>query len=177
MRWKKCCYGREKNLGQYSSLSQSPTHLSHTTEASPLSRINCERYIYFFIKKCVSFVRSLKLVNDVGLCFLSCICITAIQHISLFFICLKRRINTNTRVSKMFNDFLFWFKIHSFSSSRLVDGQGYRVESCLMFITVWFGTETTIWNEFMPFSIALVQNELWLSIPFSAPIPNTPAGL
>ena len=31
------------------------THLSHTTETSTLSRIKCERYI-FFIKKCVSFV-------------------------------------------------------------------------------------------------------------------------
>ena len=43
-----------KNLGQYSSLFLSPTHLSHTTNIT-LSRIKCERYI--FIKKCVrSFV-------------------------------------------------------------------------------------------------------------------------
>ena len=48
---KKCCYG-QKNLGLiYSSLSPSPTHLSHTRNIT-LSRIKCERYI-FFIKKCV----------------------------------------------------------------------------------------------------------------------------
>ena len=46
---KKCCYG-QKNLGQYSSLSPSPAHLSHTTNIT-LSRIKCERYI--FIKKYV----------------------------------------------------------------------------------------------------------------------------
>ena len=39
-----------KNLGQYSSLSLSPAHLSDTTSIT-LSRIKCERYI--FIKKCV----------------------------------------------------------------------------------------------------------------------------
>ena len=47
---KKYCYGREKNLSQYSNLSPSPTHLSHTTNIT-LSRIKCERYI--FIKKCI----------------------------------------------------------------------------------------------------------------------------
>ena len=47
---KKCCYGREKNLGQYSSLSLSPAHLSHTRNIT-LSRIKCGRYI--FIKKCI----------------------------------------------------------------------------------------------------------------------------
>ena len=41
---KKCCYG-QKNLGQYSSLSLSPTHLSHTTNIT-LSRIKCERDIF-----------------------------------------------------------------------------------------------------------------------------------
>ena len=46
---KKCCYGQ--NLGSIcSSLSPSPTHLSHTRNIT-LSRIQCERYI--FIKKCV----------------------------------------------------------------------------------------------------------------------------
>ena len=60
---KKCCYGRKKNFGQYSSLSPSPAHLSHTTNTS-LSRIKCERYI--FIKM---FVRSLKFVYYVWLCF------------------------------------------------------------------------------------------------------------
>ena len=51
---KKCCYG-QKNFGSiYSSLSPSPTHLSHTTNTNPfatLSRIKWQRYI--FIKKCV----------------------------------------------------------------------------------------------------------------------------
>ena len=41
------------------------THLSYTTEISTLSRIKCERYIFI---KCV-FVRSLKFVNYVWLCF------------------------------------------------------------------------------------------------------------
>ena len=47
---KKCCFGHKKNLGQYSSLSLSPTHLSHITNIT-LSRIKCERYI--FIKNCI----------------------------------------------------------------------------------------------------------------------------
>ena len=54
---KKCCYS-QRNLGSvYSSLSPSPTHLSHATNINPfatLSRIKCERYI--FIKKRVRFV-------------------------------------------------------------------------------------------------------------------------
>ena len=37
-------------LGQYSCMSASPAHLSHTTNIT-LSRIRCERYI--FLKKCV----------------------------------------------------------------------------------------------------------------------------
>ena len=41
---------KEVLLGQYSSLSPSPAHLSHTTNIT-LSRIKYERYI--FIKKCV----------------------------------------------------------------------------------------------------------------------------
>ena len=44
-----CCYG-QKNLGQYSILSLSPTHLAHTRNIT-LSRIKCEWYI--FIKKCI----------------------------------------------------------------------------------------------------------------------------
>ena len=62
MRQKKCCYG-QKNLGQYSSLSLSPTHLSHPTNIT-LSRINCER-LYFY-KKCV---RSFIEVRILCLCF------------------------------------------------------------------------------------------------------------
>ena len=44
MKRKKCCYG-QKNLGQYSCLSPSLTHLSHTRNIA-LSRITCERYIF-----------------------------------------------------------------------------------------------------------------------------------
>ena len=50
---KKCCYGREKNLGQNNSLSPSPPQLSHTRNIT-LSRIKCERYI--FCKEVYSFV-------------------------------------------------------------------------------------------------------------------------
>ena len=44
---KKCCYGRDRNLGRYSSLSLSPTHNKH----HPFENKVWE--IYFFIKKCV----------------------------------------------------------------------------------------------------------------------------
>ena len=44
---KKCCYGRKKNLGKYSSLSLSPL-TSHTQQTSPFRKW-CGRYI--FIKK------------------------------------------------------------------------------------------------------------------------------
>ena len=74
-----CCntftFGRaamvRKTLGQYSSLSPSPTHLSHTRNIT-LSRKKCERYI--FIKKCVrSFIEVVIIVDYV-----------AIQHCCLF---------------------------------------------------------------------------------------------
>ena len=45
---KKCCYGREKNLGQYSSLSLSPL-TSHTQQNITLSKIKCERFIFFLM--------------------------------------------------------------------------------------------------------------------------------
>ena len=50
---KKCCYGRRRTWGQNSSLSPSPTHLSHTSNIT-LSRIKCERL--FFYKEVCSFV-------------------------------------------------------------------------------------------------------------------------
>ena len=50
---KKYCYGREKNLGQYSSLSSTPTHLSHKRNIT-LSRIKCE--IERFCKEACAFV-------------------------------------------------------------------------------------------------------------------------
>ena len=40
---KKCCYGQEKNLGQYSSPSLSPL-ISHTQQKITLSKIKCERF-------------------------------------------------------------------------------------------------------------------------------------
>ena len=73
-------YGREKNFGSIcSSLSPSPSHLSHITNINPfatLSRIKCERYI--FIKKCVrSFVEVLHYVSIYICMYMS------IQHKSL----------------------------------------------------------------------------------------------
>ena len=50
---KKSCYGREKNLGQYSNLSLSPVHLSRTTNIT-LLKIKCE--ILYFYKEVYSFV-------------------------------------------------------------------------------------------------------------------------
>ena len=74
MRRKKCCYG-QKNLSQYSSLSPSPTHLSHTRNIT-LSRIKCERYIFY--KEVYSFVHwSSYIMFD---CVSAYICVTAIQH-------------------------------------------------------------------------------------------------
>ena len=58
---KKCCYGREKNLGQYSNLSPSPTHPSHTTNIT-LSRIKCE--ILYFYKEVSSFVIEVVIIVD-----------------------------------------------------------------------------------------------------------------
>ena len=75
---KKCCYGRKKNLGQYSSLSLSPAHLSHTTNI-PLLRIKCERYI--FIKKCIhSLLKSSLPINDVS----AYKCIFVYVHVQLY---------------------------------------------------------------------------------------------
>ena len=56
---KKCCYG-QRNFGSIcSSLSPSPTHLSHITDINPfttLLRRKCERYIF------IMFIHSLKFV-------------------------------------------------------------------------------------------------------------------
>ena len=69
---KKCCYG-QKNLGSIcSSLSPSPSHLSHTRNII-LSRIKCERYI--FIKKCVrSFIEVVHYLLIVSAYICICIC-------------------------------------------------------------------------------------------------------
>ena len=68
-----------KNLGQYSSLSLSLAHLSHTTNIT-LSRIKCERYI--FIKKCIrSLMKSSLPVNDVS----ACKCIFVYVHVQLYY--------------------------------------------------------------------------------------------
>ena len=42
---KKCCYGQEGSLGQYSSPSLSPIHFSHTTNIT-FSKIKCEGFIF-----------------------------------------------------------------------------------------------------------------------------------
>ena len=74
MRRKKCCYG-QKNLGQYSSMSPSPAHPSHTTTIT-LSRIKCER-LYFY-KEVYSFVHwSSYIMLDYVSAY---ICITAIHQ-------------------------------------------------------------------------------------------------
>ena len=72
---KKCCYGQRRTWGQYSSLSPSPTHLSHTTNITP-SRIKWER-LYFY-KAVYSFVHwSSYIMFDYVSAYT---CITAIQH-------------------------------------------------------------------------------------------------
>ena len=71
---KSCCYG-QKNLGQYSCLSPSPTHLSHTTNIT-LSRIKCER-LYFYKEGCSFVYWSSYIMFDYVSAY---ICITAIQH-------------------------------------------------------------------------------------------------
>ena len=68
---KKCSYG-QKNLGQYVAVCPRLQLTSHTQPTSTLSRIKCERYIFY--KKSV-FVRSLKFVYYVWLCpAYICIC-------------------------------------------------------------------------------------------------------
>ena len=63
-----------KTLGQYSNLSPSPTHLSHTTNITP-SRIKCERK--YFYKEVCSFIEVRILsVNYVSAYI--CICIRAV---------------------------------------------------------------------------------------------------
>ena len=75
-RWERNAAMVRRTWGQYSSLSLSPAHLSHTTNIT-LSRIKCERYI--FIKKCVrSFI---EVRHYVWLCSAYiCICIMSIQQ-------------------------------------------------------------------------------------------------
>ena len=68
-RWWRSAAMIKRTWGQYSSLSPSPTHLSHTTNIT-LSRIKCER-LYFYKEVC-SFVHKSR--HYVWLCF-ACICI------------------------------------------------------------------------------------------------------
>ena len=72
---KKCCYGRRRTWGQYSSLSPSPAHLSHTTTIT-LSRIKFEK-LYFYKEVC-SFVdwSSYIMFDYVS----ACICIMVIKQ-------------------------------------------------------------------------------------------------
>ena len=75
---KKCCYRREKNLGQYSSPSLSPL-ISHTQQTSPLENKVWE--IYISIKKCIrSLLKSSLPVNDVS----ACKCIFLYVYVQLY---------------------------------------------------------------------------------------------
>ena len=59
---KKCCYGRRRTWGQYSSLFPSPAHLSHTRNIT-LSRIKRERlYFYKIVYSFVHWSSSLCLI-------------------------------------------------------------------------------------------------------------------
>ena len=78
---KKCCYGREKNLGQYSSPSLSQLTF-HTQQTSPFENKVWE--IYIFIKKCIrSLFKSSLPVNDVS----ACKCIFVYVHVKLYYGC------------------------------------------------------------------------------------------
>ena len=91
---KKCCYDRKKNLGWCCSLSLLPTHLSHAINIT-LSRIKCERYIFY--KEVYSFVHwSSYIMFDYVSAY---ICITAIQYFHVF-------------VAFHFS-LKFWFFLHS----------------------------------------------------------------
>ena len=77
---KKCCYVWRRTWGQYSSLTPSQAHLSHTT--STLLRIKCERDIFY--EEVCSFVHrssSLCLIMlRIYLYMYTYSCIMAIQH-------------------------------------------------------------------------------------------------
>ena len=73
---RKCCYGQEKNFGQYSSLSLLPLISHHTQQNITLSRIKFESCI--FVKKCIRsltfvFIFAYIIVDDVSVYI--CICI------------------------------------------------------------------------------------------------------
>ena len=79
---KKCCYG-QKNLGSIcSSLSPSPTHLSHTTNINPLENKVWELYFY---KEVCSFVHwsSSLLLTMFPLIFVYVYIYAAIQQLCL----------------------------------------------------------------------------------------------
>ena len=93
---KKCCYGRKKNLGQYSSLSLSPAHLPHTTNIT-LSKMKCER-LYFYKEVC-SFVCWSHHYS--WLCS-AYICIMDIQHSSLFSFVIGFPLHVGRRIHVLF---------------------------------------------------------------------------
>ena len=71
---KKCCYGQEENLGQYSSPSLSPL-ISHTQQTSRFRKWSVRD---LYKKKCI---RSLLKSSSQCDYLSACICITAIQHL------------------------------------------------------------------------------------------------
>ena len=62
---KKCCYGHEKNLGQYVAVCPRLQLTSHTQPTSTLSRIKCER-LYFYKEVCSSFIEVVLIVDYVS---------------------------------------------------------------------------------------------------------------
>ena len=82
---KKCCYCWRRTWDQYSSLSPSPAHLTHTTTIT-LWRIKCKR-LYFYKEVC-SFVH-----------WSSCITVDYVPHIFVYVLCsyvwLYNKINSN----------------------------------------------------------------------------------
>ena len=69
-------WSRGEHIGQYSSLSLSPTHLSHTTNIT-LWRIKCERDIYFYKEVCSFVYWSSYIMFDYVSAY---ICIPSIQY-------------------------------------------------------------------------------------------------
>ena len=76
---KKCCYG-QKNLGSiYSSLSLSPTHLSHTTNINPFE--NKEWEVYFYKEVCSFIEVRILLLTMFPLIFAYILCILVVYNI------------------------------------------------------------------------------------------------
>ena len=78
---KKCCYGREKNLGQYSSLSPSPTHPLTHKKHHPFENKVREIYLY---KELCSFVIEVVIIVDYVPVY---ICIRVVIQLTYICVC------------------------------------------------------------------------------------------